>query len=65
VAGSPGNASFELTVLVVLACTPIAMPLTSTEKPQEAPGASVAPDKTMKFVPAAAVIVPPPHEPTK
>jgi hypothetical protein len=62
VAGVPGGASFEVTVLVVLVCTPIAMPVTFTENVQEAPAASVAPDRLMLFDPAVAVIVPP-HEP--
>ena len=65
VAGAPSMASFELTVLVVLVCTPIAMPVTFTEKVQEAPGARVAPDKLMLFEPAIAVMVPPPHEPVR
>jgi len=64
VAGAPGGASFEVTVLVVLVCTPIAVPVTFTEKVHEAPGARLAPDRLMLFEPAIAVIVPP-HEPVR
>ena len=49
---------------MVLVCTPIAIPVTFTENVQEAPAASVAPDRLMLFDPAVAVIVPP-HEPVK
>jgi hypothetical protein len=63
VAGAPGGASFEVTVLVVLVCTPMATPVTFTENVHEAPAASIAPDRLMLFDPATAVIVPPPQEP--
>jgi hypothetical protein len=63
VAGAPGGASFEVNVLVVLVCTPMATPVTFTEKVHEAPAASVPPDRLMLFDPAVAVIVPAPHEP--
>jgi hypothetical protein len=63
VAGSPGGASFEVTVLVVLVCTPIAVPVTFTENVHEEPAARVAPDRLMLFEPAVAVIVPPPQDP--
>jgi hypothetical protein len=39
------------------------MPVTFTEKVQEAPAARVAPDRLTLFEPTTAVIVPPPHEP--
>ena len=64
-AGAPGGASFEVTVLVVLVCTPIAIPVTFTENVQEAPGARLAPDRLMLFDPAVAVIVPASHEPVR
>ena len=63
-AAVPGGASFEVTVLVVLVCTPIAVPVTFTENVQEAPAASVAPDRLMLFDPSVAVIIPP-HEPVR
>ena len=63
VAGAPAGASFEVTVLVVLVCTPISVPVTFTEKVHAVPAARVAPDRLMVFDPALAVIVPPPHEP--
>jgi len=64
VAGSPTSVppNAEITE-VVLVCTPMATPETFTENVQDAPVASVAPDRLMVFVPATAVIVPPPHEP--
>ena len=63
-AGAPGAASFEVTVLVVLICTPIARPVTLTENVHDAPAARVPPDRLMLFDPAVAVIVPP-HEPVR
>jgi hypothetical protein len=71
VAGVPGAASFEVTVLVVLVCTPIAVPVTFTENVHETPGArdapggSVTPDTLMLFDPATAVMVPPPQKPVR
>src|SRR5215471_3045442 len=63
VAGAPGAASFEVTVLVVLVSTPIAAPVAFTENVHEAPAASVAPERLMLFDPAMAMMIPPPHEP--
>ena len=53
----------ELTV-TVLVLTPAVVPVTLTEKVQEAPTASVAPDRLTEPDPATAVIVPPPQPPT-
>jgi len=50
---------------VTLVWTPIPAPLTTTEKVHEAPGAKLAPVRLMLLDPATAVIVPPPHAPTK
>jgi len=55
----------EVTGEVVLSWTPISMAVTSTEKVQETPGARVAPDKLMLFVPPTATIAPPPQEPVR
>jgi len=54
-----------VTVEVVFTIAPIAVALTFTEKVHETPGFSVAPVRLMTFVPAVAVIGPPPHEPVK
>ena len=54
----------EVSVLVVLVCTPISVPVTFTENVQEAPAARVPPDRLMLFEPVIAVIVPP-HEPVR
>ena len=59
----PVPPSVEVTLPVVLFCVPAAVPVTFTEKVQEALAARVAPDRPMTFVPAVAVIVPPPQEP--
>ena len=64
-AGAPGGASFEVSELVVLICTPIALPVTFTETVHEAPAASVPPDRLMLFEPALAVMIPPSHEPVR
>jgi hypothetical protein len=64
-AGAPGGASFEVTVLVVLVCTPIAVPFRFTEKVHDVPGARLAPDRLIMFDPAVAVIVPASHEPVR
>src|SRR6266851_4384733 len=53
----------ELTAPVVLFCVPAAMPLTLTAKLHGALAARVAPERLTLLEPAAAVIVPPPHEP--
>jgi len=50
---------------VVFVNTPTAVPVTFSEKVQEAPAASVAPDRLMLLEPGTAVIVPPPQEPVK
>ena len=55
-AGAPGGASFEVTMLVIFVCTPIAVPVTFTEKVQVAPAASVAPATLMMFEAGTAVI---------
>ena len=65
VAGGPGGASLEVTVLVVLICTPIAVPVTFTEKVHDAPAVRVAPAKLMLFEPSVAVMVPASHEPAR
>jgi len=54
-----------VTVEVVFTIAPIAVALTFTEKVHETPASSVAPVRLMTFVPAVAVIGPPPHEPVK
>lgn len=64
VAGAPGGPSFDVSVLVVLVCTPIRIPVTLTEKVHDAPAVRVPPDRLMLFEPAIAVIVPP-HEPIR
>jgi len=57
----PVPPSVELTLPVTLFCTPSTTPITFTENVQLV--LTVAPDRLMVFDPAAAVIVPPPHEP--
>jgi hypothetical protein len=49
---------------VSFVCTPTCVPITCTEKLQEAPALRVAPDRLMRFDPGVAEIVPPPQEPT-
>src|SRR5215470_3582224 len=61
----PVPPSVELTFPVVLFCSPAAVPVTFTEKVQELLAARVAPDRLITFVPAVAVIVPPPQEPVR
>jgi hypothetical protein len=61
----PVPPSVEVTLPVVLFCTPAVMPVTFTENVQEALAASDAPDKLITFVPAVAVIVPPPQVPVR
>jgi hypothetical protein len=65
VAGPPVPPSFELTLLVVLFCVPAAIPVTFTEKVQDAFAARVPPARIIAFVPAVAVTVPAPQEPLK
>jgi hypothetical protein len=65
VAGAPVPPSFELTLLVVLLCVPAAIPVTFTEKLQDAFAARVPPARVIVFVPAVAVTVPAPQEPLK
>lgn len=64
-AAGPLPPSLELIVLVVLFCTPAAVPVTFTLKVQELLAVSVAPDKLITFVFCVAVIVPLPHEPVR
>jgi hypothetical protein len=59
----PVPASVELTLPVVLFCTPSAMPFTFTVNVQLLFAASVAPVRLILLDPATAVIVPPPQEP--
>ena len=61
----PVPPSVEVTLPVVLFCSPAAMPVTFTENAQEVLGASVAPLRLITFVPAVAVIVPPPQDPVR
>ena len=65
VAVPPVPPSVEVTLPVVLVCKPAAMPVTFTEKVQEALAAMVPPDKLMTPVPAVAVMVPAPQEPVR
>ena len=61
----PVPPSVEVTLPVVLFCSPAAIPVTLIEKVQEPLAAIEPPDKLITLVPAVAVIVPPtPHEPT-
>jgi hypothetical protein len=59
----PVPPSLEVTLPVVLFCNPAEIPVTFTEKVQEAFAARLPPDKLITFVPAVAVIVPPPQVP--
>ena len=61
----PGVLSLENTGPVVLFFTPTLVAVTLTEKLQPLFSASVAPDRLMTPVPAAAAMVPPPHEPVR
>jgi hypothetical protein len=65
VAVPPVPPSVDVTFPVVLVCSPAAVPVTFTEKVQDVLAASVAPERLMTFVPAVAVIVPPPQEPVR
>jgi hypothetical protein len=55
----PVPPSVEVTLPVVLFCSPAAIPVTLIEKVQEPLAAIDPPDKLITFVPAVAVIVPP------
>ena len=59
----PVPPSFEVTLPVVLFCSPAAVPVTFTENVHELFAASVAPDRLITFVPAVAVMVPLPQLP--
>ena len=59
----PVPPSVEVTLPVVLFCSPAAMPVTFTENVQDALAAKVAPDRLITFVLWVAVMVPPPHDP--
>ena len=61
----PVPPSVELTVPVVLFLVPAVVPVTFTEKVQEAPAANVPPDRLTEPDPAVAVMVPLPQEPLK
>jgi hypothetical protein len=61
----PVPPSVEVTALVTLFCTPLAIPTTLTEKLHEALAESVAPDNVTVAAPALAEIVPPPQVPLK
>lgn len=61
----PPPPSVELTALVVLFCTPVAIAETSTVKLHEAPAASVAADSPTAPDPAVAVMLPPPQVPVR
>jgi hypothetical protein len=55
----PGPPSFELRTPVVLACAPLVMPFTVTDKAQVPPDATVPPLKLTEVALAAALNVPP------
>lgn len=59
----PAPLSLEVIVPVVLFCIPALMPVTFTAKLHPPVAAKAAPERLMLFEPAAAVMVPPPHEP--
>ena len=67
VAGKPTRLIGPLAVMleVVLTHTPIAAPVTLTEKVHETPGARVAPDRLILLDAGTAVMGPPPHEPVR
>ena len=65
VAVPPVPPSVEVTLPVVFVCCPAAMPVTFTEKVQEALAAIVPPLRLITFVPAVAVIVPAPQVPVR
>ncbi len=59
----PAPPSSEVTVLVVLFCTPEPTPITLTEKVQLADAAKVAPDRLTDDESGVATMVPLPHDP--
>jgi len=61
----PVPPSFEVTALVVLFCSPAAVPVTFTENVHEEFAAMVPPVRLITFVPAVAVMVPPPQLPVR
>src|ERR1051325_10333523 len=63
VAVKPVPPSVDVIAPVVLTCRPAVVPVTFTEKVQDVVAARVAPVSVIRFVPAAAVIVPPPQVP--
>ena len=65
VAGLPMTPWVVVTVLVVLVFSPVAVPVTFTEKLHEEFAARVAPDRVTKPVPAVAVMDPPPQLPIR
>jgi hypothetical protein len=64
-AAAPFPASVEVTALVVLFCVAVVVPVTLTAKLQEAPPASVAPERLTLLELASAVIVPLPQFPVR
>ena len=62
---APVPPSFEVTLSVVLFCTPMAFPTTLTLNVQELLTASVAPVSDTWTSPSLAVIVPPPQSPVR
>jgi len=57
--------SVDVTFVVTLLFVPVLVPVTFTENVQLAPVPSVAPERETVPEPAAAVMVPPPHDPDK
>jgi len=55
----------DVTALVVLFCTPLAVLVTFTPNVQDELAVKLAPDKLMLFDPAVAVIAPPPQPPVR
>src|SRR5580692_1517 len=64
-AGRPVAPWFEVMALVTLFLLPAVVPVTLTNKLQEAPAANVAPDRLTLPPPATAVMLPPPHAPVR
>jgi hypothetical protein len=65
VAEFPSPASTDVTALVVFTLVPPLVPVTLTEKLHWAPAASVALERETVPLPAVAVRVPPPQDPTR
>lgn len=59
----PVPPSLDMIAPVTLFCTPATVPVTFTTNEQAVPDARPAPDRLMLLPPAAAVMVPAPHEP--